>query len=343
MYQWDESSSESCTDNLWGSEDCTTTYEYHKIWSDYKIDSSSFYESAWHTNPANWEYESNESAKTPIHLWAYTLWDVFVWKLSNYTNIDLSTQDIKVPSKYWEEISDTTAQKSESDVEKNNDDYLYWDETQSEAEKEVVISDWAAIKNYEWLHIYADHIYVWKNENDPQIWDLRITFSSVKTGTISIIGMQQSNELTSYTTSNGRNIALLENWIVNAETMFLHAQQANKIMTWVLRFLWLFLMYAWFSMMFEIITTLTKVLPFLSRIIWFSTGIVSFCLTLVLGFFVIWISWIAVRPVLWICCLIVSVAGIYGLIRLRKNKKTQATPETKPENTPEPDAEVIEC
>jgi hypothetical protein len=48
--------------------------------------------------------------------------------LANYTDIDLSTQDIKVPSKYGEEkVAETTTntEESASDVEKNNDDYLY--------------------------------------------------------------------------------------------------------------------------------------------------------------------------------------------------------------------------
>jgi hypothetical protein len=49
--------------------------------------------------------------------------------------------------------------------------------------------------------------------------------------------MQTDDELTSYTTSNDRSIALLENGKVSAETMFLHAQQANKTLTWLLRLL----------------------------------------------------------------------------------------------------------
>lgn len=336
MYQWDESQDEDCTDNLWWSETCTTTYEYFKTWSDYKIDSSSFYEAEWHTNPANWEYESTETAKSPIHLGVYTLSDTFVWKLANYTDIDLSTQDIKVPSKYGEEkVAETTTntEESASDVEKNNDDYLYWDQTWDETEIETTTSiDNAAIKNYEWLHIYADHIYVWKNENEPQVWDLKITFSSVKTGTISIIWMQTDDELTSYTTSNDRSIALLENGKVSAETMFLHAQQANKTLTWLLRLLWLFLMYCGFNMMFEFVSTLAKVLPFLSRIIGFSTWIVAFALTLTLGFLTIGLAWIAVRPVLWIICLVIAATWIVLLVRMKKNKwnnNSKNTPDNK--------------
>ena len=58
MYQWTEESEEHCTDNVGWSEDCTTTYTYSKAWEDYAVNSSSFYESAWHENPTEWKYQS---------------------------------------------------------------------------------------------------------------------------------------------------------------------------------------------------------------------------------------------------------------------------------------------
>jgi hypothetical protein len=58
----------------------------------------------------------------------------------------------------------------------------------------------------------------------------------------------------------------LEQGSVTAEDMFLHAQQANKTMTWILRFLGLLLMFCGFSAMLKFIETLAKVLPFLANI-----------------------------------------------------------------------------
>lgn len=329
MYQWTESSQEHCTDNIWWSETCETTYSYNKQWEDIAIDSSSFYESAWHTNPSSWKYTSDEREKSPIKLWAYTLSEIFVGKLTNYNTINLSEQEVIVPSEYqtktqWNETDDVSA---------NNDNYLYWDNEDK--------------AGYESFHIYDTYIYIGKDQNDPQVWDLKIYFSSVKPGSISVIWQQIWNEITSYTTSNDRTIALLEDWHVSAENMFLHAQQANKILTWVLRFVWLLLMYFGFSMMFEIITTLTKVLPFLSKIIGFSTSLVSFALTLTLWFLTIWIARIAVRPVVWICCLAVAAGWIVLLIKYRKNKKWDTNDKNDKNWTPEiindKDAEIIEC
>ena len=154
----------------------------------------------------------------------------------------------------------------------------------------------------------------------PAVWDLRITFSSVKPWTVSIVGKQTGNELTSYKVSNWRNINLLSQGNVSAEDMFLQAQKENKMMTWIIRFVGLLLMYCGFAAMFKFIETLAKVLPFLANIIWVWTGIIALWLTLIIGFVTIWIAWLAVRPVIWICCLIVAACGIFFLIKNKKSK-----------------------
>lgn len=300
MYQRYEESSEHCTDNLWWSEDCTTTYNYYKKWSDDRINSNSFRESNSHSNPSNREYDSTQQTKSPIRLWAYTLSSAFTTQLTNYQTINLNEQNLKTPEQYT-----------------NNSDNF---------------------------HIQNNYIYIWKNPSDPTIWDLRISFSSVKTWIISIAGKQVWNELTSYTTSNGRSFALLEQWNVTADDMFQHAQQANKTTTWIIRLGGLLLMFLAFSMMMQFIETLAKVIPFLSKVIGVWTGIIAFCLTLVLWFVVIGLAWIAVRPVVWISCLVVAAAGIFLLTKSKKNKKEnnpESPEQPKPENS-EP-TEVIEA
>ena len=298
MYQWYEESSEHCTDNLWWSEDCTTTYNYHKKWSDERINSNSFYESNGHSNPSNWAYDSTEQTKSPITLWVYTLSTAFTSQLRNYTTINLSEQNINTPEQY-----------TDSDN----------------------------------FHIQNDYIYIWKSPSDPTVWDLKITFSSVKPWSISIAWKQVWNELTNYTTSNGRSFALLEQWNVTADDMFQRAQQANKEMTWIIRFVGLVLMFLGFSMMLQFLETIAKVVPFLSKVVGAGTGVIALCLTLILWFIVIWLAWIAVRPVIWISCLVVAAAWIFLLSKSKKNKK-EKNPEfpeqAKPEN-PEP-TEVIE-
>lgn len=325
MYQWYEEEHEECHDNYWGSEDCETTYTYDTKWSDDHISSNSFYQTANHENPSTWDFESDEQVKEPITLGAYTLANVFVNQLTDYKTINLSEQNITTPEQY-QLIADQTTQSNWT-VEDNNNSYLYGD---TQATTSTSVSN----KRF---HINGDVIYIWLDPAKPAVWDLRITFSSVKPWTVSVVWKQMGNELNSYTVSNWRSISLLEQWNVTAADMFMHAQQANKNMTWIIRIFWLFLMYCGFAMMFKFVETIAKVLPFLANIIWVWTGIIALWLTLIIGFLTIWIAWLVVRPVIWICCLVVVAIWIFLLIKAKKNKK-----EIKPEEIKEEKTEPIE-
>ena len=325
MYQWYEEEHEECHDNYWWSEDCETTYTYDTKWSDEHISSNNFYQTSNHENPSYWEYESEEQVKEPITLWAYTLNDIFVNQLTNYKAINLSEQDIKIPEKYK---PTTKSESNDTTVENNNDTYLYGD---SEENWTTTTVAWN-----ERFQINGNQIYIWLDPTKPAVWDLKITFSSVKPYTVSIVWKQMGNELTSYTVSNGRSIALLNEWNVSAEDMFLKAQEGNKMITRIIRFIWLLLMFCGFASMLKFIETLAKVIPFLANIIWVWTGIIALWLTLVVGFVTIWIAWLAVRPVIWIICLVVAIGGIFLLKKSKKDKKSDLPTEEKIEEKPEP-------
>ena len=318
MYQWYEEEHEECHDNYWWSEDCETTYTYDKKWSDDHISSNSFYQTANHENPSTWDYESDERVKEPITLWAYTLANVFVSQLTDYKTINLSEQNINIPDKYQVIAGQTT--QSNWTVEDNNNSYLYGDSK---------ITTTTSASN-ERFHINGDVIYIWLDPSKPAVWDLKITFSSINPSTVSVVWKQMGSDLTSYKVSNWRNINLLSQGNVSAEDMFIEAQKENKMMTWIIRIIWLILMYCGFASMFKFIETLAKVIPFLANIIWVWTGIIALWLTLIVWFLTIWIAWLAVRPVIWICCLVVAAAWIFLLVKSKKDKK-ESTPEIKEE------------
>ena len=316
MYQWYEEEHESCTDNYWWSEDCTTTYTYDTKWSDSPISSSDFNTSNGHENPTSREFESKTQEKSPITLWAYTLTTIFIDKLTNYKTINLSEQNVITPEKYQliaEKISDQTGSNS---VEDNNNSYLYGDTNKATTDTHP-----------ENFHILNDYIYIWADPSKPTIWDLKITFSSVKPWTVSIIWKQAGNDLRSYTATNWRSIALLDEWNVPAEDMFKAAQDANKMMTWIIRFIWLLIMYFWFAAMFKFIETLAKIIPFLANIIWVWTSIIALWLTIVVWFLTIWIAWLAVRPIIGISCLVIAAWWIFLLVKSKKWWKKEEKPE----------------
>ena len=311
MYQWYEDEHEECHDNYWWSEDCTITYTYDTKWSDDQISSDSFYSRNGHENPSSWEYESNERVKEPITLWVYTLSSIFVNQLTDYKTINLSEQDIIIPEKYKLIAEKTTETNEPITVEDNNNSYLYWDSQEESSTANTLHPN-------ERFHINGDQIYIWLDPTKPTVWDLRITFSSVKPYTVSIVWKQMGNELTSYKVSNWRNINLLSQGNVSAEDMFLQAQKENKMITWIIRLIWLLLMYCGFASMFKFIETLAKVLPFLANIIWVWTGIIALGLTIIVWFLTIGIAWLVVRPIVWICCLIIAAGGVFLLKRSKK-------------------------
>lgn len=79
-------------------------------------------------------------------------------------------------------------------------------------------------------------IYIGLDSESPAVGDMKVRFSVVKTGTVSIVGKQSGNEMRTYKTSNNRDIALLENGNKSSAEMFAAAHAANLQLTWILRF-----------------------------------------------------------------------------------------------------------
>ena len=192
---------------------------------------------------------------------------------------------------------------------------------------------WASSKKR--FHVDDSMIYVGLDSHSPAVGDMRIRFSVVKTGTVSLVGKQSGNEITLYKTSNGVDLALLANGKKSSTEMFADAQAENLRLTWILRFVWLVLMYIWFAMMLEFIPTLAKVLPPLAGLIGFGTWVIAFAATLVLGLGTIAIAWLVVRPIIWIWLLVVAIGGAIAFIRSRKKDK-------KPDPQTKDSAEVVE-
>ena len=79
-------------------------------------------------------------------------------------------------------------------------------------------------------------IYIGLDPESPVVGDMKVRFSVVKTGAVSIVGKQSGNEMRTYKTSNNRDIALLENGNKSSAEMFAAAHAANLQLTWILRF-----------------------------------------------------------------------------------------------------------
>ena len=164
-------------------------------------------------------------------------------------------------------------------------------------------------------------LYLGGNPASPQVGDIRITFSIVKPGPVSIVARQAGSTLTSYQTKAGDAVALLESGTQTSAQMFKSAQDTNKVITWLIRAGGFFLMFIGLSMLLKPLSVLADVVPLFGNIVEFGTGLVAFLVALVTALVVIAIAWIAVRPVLGISLLVAAVAAV---VVVKKRKKPAA-------------------
>lgn len=163
------------------------------------------------------------------------------------------------------------------------------------------------------------------NPQDPQVGDIRISFTRSDIDAASFIGAQRGAGLTPYKTTNGRELFLSDAGIVDASAMFDAAQSENTIITWLVRAGGLIGLFISFVFIFSILGVIADVVPFIGSIVSFGTAAIALIFTLLIGPTVIAIAWIAYRPLVAIAVLAAGIALAAGILYLRRGKATPAT------------------
>lgn len=88
-YQWEETSRSEEKKQMGGSTETVTTYEYKKVWSDKKINSSGFKQQAGHENPGVFPYESRTWTAETVSIGEYTLSDAHKAGINNFTSLNI--------------------------------------------------------------------------------------------------------------------------------------------------------------------------------------------------------------------------------------------------------------
>lgn len=148
------------------------------------------------------------------------------------------------------------------------------------------------------LQVNGHYFYIGDNPNNPQLGDLKVSFSVVQAQEISVVAQQTNNSFIAYQTKAGGMIDLLTLGLVDANSMFASAQAENTLLTWGIRFAGLLLMFFGLSLVFKPLVILGSVLPFLGYLISMGTGLLSFLIALPCAMITIAIAWIAYRPIL---------------------------------------------
>ena len=100
-----------------------------------------------------------------------------------------------------------------------------------------------------------------------------------------------------------------------AAAMFKEAEQANVIVTWIIRVIGLLFLFVGFAMMLRPLAVLADVVPFFGTIVRYGTGTVAAILALLIGGVTIGIAWIWYRPLLGLGIMAVAAAIAFVLWR----------------------------
>jgi hypothetical protein len=170
-----------------------------------------------------------------------------------------------------------------------------------------------------------------RSANDPQIGDVRVTFTEVPCTTVSVLARLSGGNMLSPWPSKqgpGYDIGMVVYGYQTAEEMIASAHAANHVMTWVKRFVGWFLTFIGYGMITQIVTTTADITlnwvpllgPMTTSIISLGVTIANFVLATTTSLPVAALAWVVYRPLLGIGMLTVSLGLFYAASSAGKQK-----------------------
>ncbi len=170
----------------------------------------------------------------------------------------------------------------------------------------------------------AGALYAGNDDKNPAIGDVKVTFERVDLTEASFVAKQVGNGLEEYATSNGYTVFLSSAGLVSSDKLFADAQDANVLISWILRLVGLIFMFAGFAASLKVLSVIGDVIPFVGTIIGFGTSLFSLIATLCLGSLMIALGWFTARPLLSIGILLAAAAIVAGITFMKKKQAPAA-------------------
>lgn len=179
------------------------------------------------------------------------------------------------------------------------------------------------------------------NPGNPQVGDVRISWTMIPAEMpVSIVAVQTGTTFAPYvakdSAADGYTVDLLETGTKTKEEMFQNAENANTMMTWILRVVGWLMMYMGLKMVFKPLEVLGDVLPILGDFIGIGTGILAFLIATPVALITVAVAWLFYRPVLGIILLAAAGGLLYLLIKKRATAKTAKAIKDEPAPAEEP-------
>ena len=167
-------------------------------------------------------------------------------------------------------------------------------------------------------------IYLGDNPAQSQVGDVRIKFSVIEPGPVSLVAAQNGDTFAAYQTKAGGAIAMIVAGNVPAQQMFEDAIATNTLVTWLVRLGGFILLWIGFGLLFAPLSVLADIVPIFGSLVGAATGLIAFLLALAVALTVIAIAWVVFRPLLGIALLAAAAAALFFGIRAFGKKKPQA-------------------
>jgi hypothetical protein len=153
----------------------------------------------------------------------------------------------------------------------------------------------------------------------------RISYRLAPNGSASIIGRQTGTDLTEYQAKAGDQVLMATPGVASAAQMFKAANDENRMLTWVLRFVGAVLMFIGFALILRPLVVVADVVPFIGNILGAGVALVALGLTAVLGPAIIAIAWFAHRPLLSIAVIAIGLIVAFGVRTLATRRVQTAS------------------
>lgn len=286
-YQWVENSKSQTKDKIGGGQETVTTYTYEKKWVNSPVASENFHDPEYQgANRIRIAIDDLRQTAENVSFGAYRL-----------TKSQISSISGDQPYVF-----------SEKDSERISNE-LFKEECQVDTTLTTV-------------KVQNNVISFGSNSGTPQVGDVRVTFTKVLPGEVSLMAQVSGDTFVPFTAKNGKSFSVLEMGVKSADQMYEGQHSANKIWLWILRVLGIFLVIGGLKGIFGFIETLAKVVPFIANIIGAGVGLVCSLVGFAWSFIVIAIAWLAYRPVLGISLIVIAVALVIFLARGKKKVQT---------------------
>ena len=166
--------------------------------------------------------------------------------------------------------------------------------------------------------------------NQPMIGDVRISFTELKSATVSVMAQKQGDTLAPFSTKAGVDIEWLVNEKATAAQMIEGQRQAAAAMLWAIRAGGFFMMFVGAFLVLNPFVVFADFIPFVGGIASVVASGVAFMIAAAFASVTIAVAWLFYRPLLALALLALA-ALIFGgilflVIKLLKRKKTMAKP-----------------